>query len=272
MCIVRELSNGGLPLPEVVTEDVTLHCEVDGEGDPVTVVAHGLTNNCRELAALTPMVPGTKVRFDFRGHGRSSAPENGYRFDDLARDLDAVATAYGATRAVGTSLGAGAIANLVSRDPDRFERMVWLLPAALDLPFGFKDRYLELAASLDGKTPEEALAVIVSDPERVAQYVQTPWRLEMDKVMWEHLHPEGVARAIREVIEDWPVPDRELLRKVTTPTLLICIEGDDIHPAELGRILHDLLPSSELLMFESETALFQAIPMLVQRVGEFLLR
>jgi len=117
---------------------------------------------------------------------------------------------------------------------------------------------------------EEALEAIVSDPERVAQYLQTPWKLEIDKVMWEHEHPDGLARAIREVIEDWPVPDRELLRKVTAPTLLICIEGDDIHPAELGRILHDLLPSSELLMFESEIALFQAIPSLVQRVGTFL--
>ncbi len=257
-------------MPEVVTDDATLHVEIDGEGEPVTVLAHGLTNNCRELAALTPMIPGTKVRFDFRGHGRSSAPETGYRFADFARDLDAVAAAYGATCAIGTSLGAGAIANLVSREPGRFERMVWLLPAGLDLPFGFKERYQELAARLDGTTPEEALDAIVSDPERVAGYLQAPWKLEVDRVMWDHSHPEGVARSIREVIEDWPVSDRELLRAVTTPTLLICIEGDEIHPAELGRILHDLLPSSELLVFEGEMALFQAIPELVQRVGAFL--
>ena len=76
---------------------------------PVTVFAHGLTNSRNELAAFTPFVAGTKVRFDFRGHGLSSVPETGYRFADFARDLDAVARAYGATRAVGTSLGAGAI-------------------------------------------------------------------------------------------------------------------------------------------------------------------
>src|SRR3990170_1398558 len=120
-------------MPEVRTEDATLFCEVEGEGRPVTVLAHGLTNNCKELAAFTPLVPGTKVRFDFRGHGRSSAPPTGFRFQDFARDLDAVANAYGATRAIGTSLGAGAIANLLCRKPDRFERTVWLLPAALDL-------------------------------------------------------------------------------------------------------------------------------------------
>jgi pimeloyl-ACP methyl ester carboxylesterase len=257
-------------MPQVRTEDVILNVEVDGEGEPVTVVAHGLTNNRNELAALTPLVPGTKVRFDFRGHGRSGAPETGYGFEDFARDVDAVALEYRATCAMGTSLGAGAIANLVCREPDRFERMVWLLPAGLDLPFPFKERYRQMAAELDGKTPDEALESILSDPQRVAEYVQTPWKLQIDKLMWDHDQPEGVARAIRGVIEDWPVPDRELLRRVTAPVLLICIEGDDVHPVELGRVLAGLLPSSELLVYGSEAELFLAIPELVRRVSAFL--
>jgi pimeloyl-ACP methyl ester carboxylesterase len=259
-------------VPEVRTDDATLHVEVDGQGEPVTVVAHGLTNNCRELAAVTPLVPGTKVRFDFRGHGRSSAPETGYRFADFARDLDAVATAFGATRAVGTSLGAGAIAHLLTKDPDRFARTVWLLPAGLDLPFAFKGRYREMAAELEGKSPEEALEAILSDPDRAAQYIATPWKLEMDKVMWDHRHPDGVARAIRGVIEDWPVSDRELLRKVENPVLLVCIESDEIHPVELGRILAELMPNAELLTFPNDVALFEQLPELVQKVSAFLAR
>lgn len=258
-------------MPELRTEDVTLHVEVDGGGEPVTVVAHGLTNNRNELAALTPFVPGTKVRFDFRGHGRSGAPETGYRFVDFARDLDAVARAYGATRAVGTSLGAGAIATLLARDPDRFERTVWLLPAALDLPFPWVERYEALAAELEGKTPEEALEAILSRPERVAEYVRTPWKLELDRMLWEHEHPEGLARAIREVIRDRPVEDREALRRVTRPVLLVCIEGDEIHPAELGHVLHELMPASELVVYPSQEALFAALPELIERVGRFLL-
>src|SRR5947209_1746631 len=122
-------------MPEVVTDDAILHVEVDGEGLPVMVLAHGLTNSCRELADLTPFVPGTKVRFCFRGHGHSSSPARGYRFVDFARDLDAVAGAYGARNAVGTSLGAGAICNLVAAHPERFGKLVLLLPAGLDLPF-----------------------------------------------------------------------------------------------------------------------------------------
>jgi len=257
-------------MPEVATSDATIYYEVDGDGDPVTVIAHGLTNNRNELAALTPLVPGTKVRFDFRGHGRSSAPATGYAFADFARDLEAVADEVGASRAVGTSLGAGAIASLLTREPDRFDRMVWLLPAALDLPFSFGDRYERMADELEARSPQEVIDAVTADPRKAAEYVQVPWRLEFDRLMWDHEHPDGVARAIRGAIADWPVKDRETLRRVTAPTLLICVEGDDIHPAELGRILAHLLPGAELEVFADVEALFGAIPLLVQRVSAFL--
>jgi pimeloyl-ACP methyl ester carboxylesterase len=257
-------------VPEVHTDDATLYCEVDGAGAPVTVLAHGLTNNRNELAAFTPLVPGTKVRFDFRGHGRSSSPATGFRFVDFARDVDAVAAAFGATVAVGTSLGAGALGTLVCRVPDRFERMVWLLPAGLDGPFSMAARYHRLAGDLEGKTPQEALDAVLSDPERVAEALETPWRIQLDRVLWEHDDPDGLARAIHDVVDDWPIPDRELLRKVEIPTLIVCIEGDEIHPAELGRLLHDLLPASELIEFAGQEELFAGIPDLVARVSAFI--
>jgi pimeloyl-ACP methyl ester carboxylesterase len=257
-------------MPEVHTDDATLYCEVDGDGEPVTVLAHGLTNNRSELAAFTPLVPGTKVRFDFRGHGRSSSPPTGYRFVDFARDVDAVASAYGATVAVGTSLGAGALGNLVCRVPDRFERMVWLMPAGLDMPFSLAGRYHALAGDLEGKTPQEALDAVLNDPRRVAEYIETPWRLDVDRVLWQHDDPDGLARAIHGAVEDWPIPDRDLLRVVPIPTLIVCIEGDDIHPAELGRILADLMPNAELIVYGSQDELFAQVPALVSRVSSFI--
>jgi 3-oxoadipate enol-lactonase len=257
-------------MPEVRIADATLHCEVDGEGEPVTVLAHGLTNNRNELAAFTSFVPGTKVRFDFRGHGRSSSPRTGFRFQDFARDVDAVADEFGATVAVGTSLGAGALGNLVCRVPDRFERMVWLLPAGLDLPFPLAGRYHALAGNIEGKTPEQALAAVLEDPTRTGMYLETPWRLELDRMLWEHEDVDGLARAIDGVVEDWPIPDRERLRDVRTPTLIVSIEGDELHPAEVGRILADLLPNSELIAFPSQEQLFGELPALVSRVSSFI--
>src|SRR5438105_14393011 len=115
-------------------DGVTLYAESEGAGEPVTVVAHGLTNSRRELAAFTPLIAGTVVSFDFRGNGMSSVPETGYAMADFASDLDAVAATFAATRAVGTSLGAGAICRLLEADPRRFAKIVFVLPAFLDRP------------------------------------------------------------------------------------------------------------------------------------------
>lgn len=253
-------------------DDATLHCEVDGSGEPVTVVAHGLTNNRLELSAFTPLLPGTKVRFDFRGHGRTvTAPDARFRFEDFARDVDAVATAFGATRAIGTSLGAGALGNLVCREPDRFVRMVWLLPAGLDGPFPLRDRYHELAGGLEGRSPAEAVEAIMRAPDKLAERVRTPWRWEIERVLWEHDDFDALARAIHGVVDDWPIPDRELLRHVRTPTLLIGLEGDDVHPVELVHILADLLPNAEAIVLADLEELFARIPELLARVSSFLL-
>lgn len=258
-------------MAEVVTDDAVLHVEVDGEGDPVSVLAHGLTNSCRELARLTPFFPGTKVRFCFRGHGHSSSPEHGYRFADFARDLDAVASAYGATVAMGTSLGAGALCNLLAATPDRFEKLVMLLPAGLDLPFMFKDRLLKTADLIDGKSHEEAVEAILSDPGRLANYVEYPWMRDLDEELVRDINPVGVPRAIRELIYDRPLQDREDMRKVAAPALLISREGDEIHPAIVGRVLSEIMPNSELIMFEDGAKMYEAIPFLVGRVLELLL-
>jgi pimeloyl-ACP methyl ester carboxylesterase len=258
-------------MPQLVTEDATLHVEVDGEGTPVSILAHGLMNSCRELAALTPLVPGTKVRFCFRGHGHSSSPERGYRFGDFARDVSAVADAYEATIGFGTSLGAGAIGHLLTTVPDRFDKLVFLLPAGLDQPFQYKRRMLHTAGLLDGRSTEEAIEAITSDPGRAQSYLDYPWLRDFDRQNLQELNTIGVPRAIREVIEDWPLEDREQMRLVTAPTLLICREGDEIHPAQVGQILARIMPNAELLMFRDGAEMYQAIPQIVARVRDFIL-
>src|SRR5207247_7808674 len=123
---------------------------VDGCGVPLSVFAHGSTNSCLGPSAFSPFARGTKVRFCFRGHGHSQvAPAGSYLFADYAGDVDVVANAYGATRAVGTSLGAGAIAHLIGERPDRFERLVFLLPAALDDPVTIDETSLRTAELLE---------------------------------------------------------------------------------------------------------------------------
>ncbi|HYY08163.1 MAG TPA: alpha/beta hydrolase [Actinomycetota bacterium] len=255
-------------MPEVRNGDVTLHVEVDGSGEPVTVLAHGLTNSCRELAPFTPSLAGTAARFCFRGHGHSSSPDSGYGFADLASDLDVIARAYGASNAIGTSMGAGAIMRLLQDDPDRFEKIVMLLPASLDVPFEHPERFDGIADLLETYPKDEAIErILAMNGDR---YERAPWLRELDLLLWADMNPAGVARAIREVTRDVSISDRELLRKVESPVLLICREGDVIHPAELGRVLDDLFPNSQLITIASEEELIASIPLLIDRVKTFL--
>jgi pimeloyl-ACP methyl ester carboxylesterase len=84
------------------------------------------------------------------------------------------------------------------------------------------------------------------------------------------MNPTGVARAIREVVRDVALADRQVQRRVVAPTHVIAREGDAIHPAELARALVDLMPNAELVMLPGERELFEAIPDLVGRVAAFL--
>ena len=256
-------------MPEVRSDDAVLHVEIDGEGEPVTVLAHGLTNSCRELAAFTPLVAGTKVRFCFRGHGHSNVPETGYGFADFARDLDAVARAHGARNAVGTSLGAGAICHLLGEDPARFERIVLLLPAALDLVIG-GEGFLRTASTLESMPLDRAIDTLVSDPGRAAKYLEAPWLRELDLLLWKDLNAPGVAKALRGIVGDVAIRDRELLREVDAPVLIIGREGDPIHPADVSRVLAELFPRAELILLSGQEELVGSIPVLVERVGSFL--
>jgi pimeloyl-ACP methyl ester carboxylesterase len=145
---------------------------------------------------------------------------------------------------------------------------VMLLPASLDLPFRNPERFDAIADLLEAYPKDEAIERVLAMSEE--RYERAPWLRELDLLLWEDMNPAGVARAIREVTRDRSISDRELLRKVEAPTLLICREGDAIHPAALGRILADLLPNAELITLSSEEELIASIPVLIERVRAFL--
>jgi pimeloyl-ACP methyl ester carboxylesterase len=110
----------------------TLEYLVTGEGQPSTAFAHGIAGGIADTRPLGSGVSGRKIFFQFRGHGRSDAPDDGLSYADLAADLRAVADEFGATRALGVSMGAGALCRLLAHTPDRFDKVVFYLPAALD--------------------------------------------------------------------------------------------------------------------------------------------
>ncbi|MGH2739713.1 MAG: alpha/beta fold hydrolase [Actinomycetota bacterium] len=254
----------------VDVDGVRLATEVIGSGKPVTVVAHGLTGSRQQLAVFAPFLPGTKVLFDFRGHGESDRPGPGsYSMDHFASDVDAVATAFGATCVVGSSLGGGATLRLVCSKPDRFEKIVILLPARLkDSRAG--EKLLRIAELLETKPLEEAAELILADEDADGSFDGFVSSRDLRREAILQMNRDGVPLAIRECIGDPPIRDRDALRAVQAPVLVIGQEGDPVHDASLSRDLAAALPRAELMLFSSQQALIEAIPELTIRVATFL--
>lgn len=216
-----------------------------GAGDPVTVFAHGLGGSAAETRPLASRVPGTRVLFDFRGHGASAGLPGGWDYELLADDLLGVADAVGAQCAVGLSLGAGTLMRVLAHDPGRFARVVFVMPAAID------------ASRVDGATlrlQRLGEAVDAGDVDRVAEILLT-------EVPPEIRNRRGIATLVRRraqqlaarpaprpARDDRPLPSRALLSGVHVPALVIAQEGDPLHRVAVAEELCDALPDARLVV------------------------
>lgn len=88
--------------------DTELYYELTGSG-PTIALIHGIGGSAEDFA---PIVPGLArrfqvLRYDVRGHARSSRPATGFSIAQLARDLAGLLDRVGVERAVilGTSMG-----------------------------------------------------------------------------------------------------------------------------------------------------------------------
>ena len=216
-----------------------------GEGGPVTVFAHGLGGSAAETRPLASRVGGTRVLLTFRGHGDSAdLPPSGWDYDVLADDLLAVADQVGATRAVGLSLGGGALLRALSRDPLRFDRLAFVMPAGID------------AARVDGAALRlRSLADIVDSGDAEAVTAQLMSELPIDiqerrgvAVLVGRRAAQLVSRpAPRPRGNDRPLHDRAQLAAFTAPTLVIGQQEDPLHQLDVARELAAGLPDAQLL-------------------------
>ena len=251
---------------------VKLAVEVQGEGEPVTVLAHGLSGSRADVALFAPFLPGTKVMFDFRGHGDSDRPGDGaYALDLFAQDVDAVATTFGATAFAGISLGTAAALRLLARRPDRFARLVFLLPARLDRSMSAHAQLMSLADLLERQGVETVAERVLEEEDRAGRFTDFPAGRDFRRGVVLRMNREGVPRAIREVLAEGPLQDEgDLLARIEAPALVIGQRGDPIHAAAVAEDLAETLPNAELLLFDDQHALMRRIPEVVGRVARFL--
>ncbi len=228
-----------------------------GRGDPVTLVVHGLGATPGEARIPASGLRGTRVVVTLPGHGAAEdAPPGYWTYERVAADVRAIADEVGATRAVGVSLGAGALTRIVAETPQRFDRLALLLPASLDEPRDPRSAevFEQLARAVDTAEDDhgERLRALVGDGlpagADVGDYVtarsQTLLRLR---------------EALRSVPHQPPLSDRTALAAVTAEVLVIGAVDDPLHPAGVAEDLARALPNAR------SEPLNSAAPMLTHR-------
>ncbi len=232
--------------------DGPLEVLVRGSGEPVTVFAHGLAGSIAETRPFGSGVHGSRVFLHFRGHGASYSPDSTWTYASVASELMAVVTAYGARRALGISLGAGAIIRAACESPQAFDRLVLVLPGALDRPRHDPaiDRMRRMARLVETGDLERLTQALIEDQPIGAQS-------RPDVRVWagqqaRRLAGTNVAHALLDLPQRFPLVAPADLSVVTCPVLVVGQEGDGAHPVALAREIAERLPAAQLRIFDAD--------------------
>lgn len=231
--------------------------KVLGRGEPVTLVVHGLGATEGEARIPASGLPGTRVVLTLPGHGSAPDPDPEFwDYECVAADVRAVADEVGATRAVGVSLGAGALTRLAAAEPRRFDRLALLLPAALDELRDERTRevFRGLAAAVEGASEDEG--------QRLRQLVAAdlPADLEVGDYVEQRVRALlRLGEALRRMPDQRVVADASELAEVRSQVLVVGGTGDPMHPAEVAEATAAALPGARLELFPSRA------PMLTHR-------
>lgn len=176
----------------------------------------------------------------------------------------------GASRAFGASLGAGALCRLLAESPDRFERLVFFLPAVLDRPRGDAARQ-RFTALLDAVESGDASAVAdVVSVELPAAVRNTPAGWAYLRQRLDQLLRDGLAPGLASLPDQIALADVGALAAVTAPALVIACAGDDLHPVDVAERLAAALPAATLHVYDRPGVLWTERADLRTRISAFL--
>lgn len=238
-------------MPVLHRRDTALDFDVRGDTGPAVVQLHGLTSSrAREdLIAVDLMseVVGCRVlRYDARGHGRSTGPRDAsaYGWATLAHDLLALLEHVFPGELVhgcGSSMGSATLLHAAPAAPDAFSGLTLCIP-----PTVWETRVAQRAAY-------EECAVVV-ETQGVDALVEAgraapipPAELPDKPVTWPDVATDLLPTVFRgAALTD--LPDRSLLAGIDVPTLVLAWVDDPAHPVSTAEQLHELLPRSELVV------------------------
>lgn len=234
-------------MPSFEVEAAVPDYSESGSGSTVLAL-HGLTQSRRGdertgssfVSALEPT--HRVVAYDARGHGLSTGrPEpSDYTWASLGDDLLALIDHVSPDEpvdAIGASMGCGTILHAVAKRPDRFRRLVLVIP-----PTAWSRRIANAEAN-------RAAADII-DTYGIGRLIEASKNLPKPPALGDiELVPDfavglGASAMRGAAITDLPEPPQ--IARITAPTLILAWTDDPGHPLITAELLRDLIDKSEI--------------------------
>ncbi len=230
--------------------DVRLHWRETGRGDaPAVIFANSLGTDCRLWDEVAEMLSADYrvVLYDKRGHGLSENAPGPYSIDMLADDVLALADHLGLRTFafVGLSIG-GLIAQAIAvKAPKRLNALVICDSAA----------QIGDAATWNARINAVMTNGLASITDAVMQrwftpkfHAQKPMELAGWIEMLRGTPKDGYAAACAALRE---ADLTQAVTGITTPTLVICGDGDLSTPPALVKATADLIPGARFEIIEA---------------------
>ena len=239
---------------KLTANGIDINYEIEGEG-PVVTFSHSLACSLAMWDDQARALRGRYrvLRYDTRGHGKTSAPKGAYTLDQLADDLRALLDGLGIaeTHFVGLSMG-GMIGQVFAlQHPGRLKSL-----ALCDTT----SRYPAGAASVweDRIRTVEAQGMAPMVEPTLARWFTAPFRARrkdvIDRVgaLIRDTPPQGYVGCCH-ALPKIDVTDR--LGAVTCPAIVIVGEEDPGTPVDMARAIHAALPGAELAILRQASHL-----------------
>ena len=237
-------------MPLVDIQGMVFAVRSDGpDAAPALLLSNSLSS---DMSMWDDQVPGWSqhfkvIRYDQRGHGQTAAPPGPYTIDQLGRDAVAVLDHLGIARAhfCGLSMGGMVGMWLLTHAPERLERAVLSNTSA---HMGPKDSWNGRIALAREGGMEATVEPTVKRWFPAAFHSKAPATIERMRNMIRRTSLAGYSGCC-EAIRD--MDQRESMRSIRNPTLVIIGANDPATTPEAGRAIHAAIPGAEMVVLDA---------------------
>jgi 3-oxoadipate enol-lactonase len=237
-------------MPEVENEGARIWYTVDGRDDaPAVLLLHSLgTSHALWDEQLPGLVDRFRlIRYDMRGHGKSTAPSGEFTIEQLGRDALAVLDGTGVEKAAvcGVSIGGLTSIWLGQQAAHRVSRLMLANTAArIGTREAWSERIRFVRENGTKVAAEQAMARWFTDefrashPDVVAHYLSIARSCPLESYV-------GACAALRDT------DLRRDLHRVIEPTLVVAGSRDESTTVADGEYLRDNIPNARLEVLEA---------------------